>query len=116
MKEYQIQINDETIVYQLTYKHMQNIRMRVRDGQLVVSAPYGTSLTYIEQMIYTYQKRILTQIHAFQPYYQYDDNGYVLIFNQRYRLVVRDIGVKRCQCHDNALYVYHHDIQGCVEK
>lgn len=116
MKEYQIQINDETIVYQLTYKHMQNIRMRVRDGQLLISAPYGTSLTYIEQMIHTYQKRILTQIHAFQPYYQYNDGGYVLIFNQRYRLVVRDIGVKRCQCHGHDLYVYHYDMQGCVEK
>ena len=95
---------------------MQNIRMRVRDGQLLISAPYGTSLTYIEQMIHTYQKRILTQIHAFQPYYQYNDGGYVLIFNQRYRLVVRDIGVKRCQCHGHDLYVYHYDIQGCVEK
>ena len=112
MKEYQIQINDETIVYQLTYKHMQNIRMRVRDGQLLISAPYGTSLIYIEQMIHTYQKRILTQIHAFQPYYQYNDGGYVLIFNQRYRLVVRDIGVKRCQCHGHDLYVYHYDFLG----
>ena len=65
MKEYQIQINDETIVYQLTYKHMQTIRMRVRDGQLLISAPYGTSLIYIEQMIHTYQKRILIYFPRF---------------------------------------------------
>ena len=44
MKEYQILLNGETITYQLTYKYMKNIRMRVKDGMLFVSAPYGTPL------------------------------------------------------------------------
>lgn len=116
MKEYQMQLNDEIVTYQLTYKHIKNVRMRVRDGLLVISAPYGTPQKYIEMMIYTYRQRLLDQIHAYQPYFQYAENGFVLIFNQRYHLVIRDVGIKRCQFHGTDLYVYHHDIQSCVEK
>lgn len=116
MKECQIKLNDETIKYQLIYKQMKNVRIRVKDGLLIVSAPYATSLEYIEQLIYTYQKRILTQLHAYQPYYQYYENGYVFIYAQRYHLIIRDVGIKQCQFHGSDLYVYHHDIQTCVEK
>ncbi len=116
MKEYQILLNGETITYQLTYKYMKNIRMRVKDGMLFVSAPYGTPLEYIEKTIQTYQKRLLKQINAYQPYAQYCDHGYVLIFNQRYRIVLRDIGIKKCQFHHQDIYVYHRDIQTCIEK
>lgn len=116
MKEYQIKLNDEMVVYQLTYKQMKNVRIRVKDGVLLVSAPYATSLEYIEQLIYAYRKRILKQLHAYHSYYQYCENGYVLIYGQYYHLIVRDIGIKQCRFHGTDLYVYHHDIQACVEK
>ena len=39
-----------------------------------------------------------------------------MIFNQRYRIVLRDIGIKKCQFHHQDIYVYHRDIQTCIEK
>ena len=42
MKSYQIILNQEEIYYDVIYKHMNSIRMRVKQGKLVVSAPYYT--------------------------------------------------------------------------
>lgn len=116
MKELQIQLDQEIVTYQLTYKHMQNIRMRVKDGVLHVSAPYGTSQVLIETVIQNYQQRLLKQIKAYQPYVQYSDGGFILIFNQRYDIVLRDIGIKKCQFHRQYIYVYHQNIKECLEK
>ena len=38
MKSYQIILNQEEIYYDVIYKHMNSIRMRVKQGKLVVTA------------------------------------------------------------------------------
>lgn len=115
MKTFQIQLDSQTIEYDVTYKHMKSITMRVREGRLMISAPYKTPTSYIEDNIIKYKQRLLPQIMQYNPHGMYHEDGYVYIFNQRYQIVSRDIQKYICQIHDDKLYVYHHNIQRCVE-
>lgn len=115
MEKHDICIKNETIEYELTYKQMKSIRMKVRQGKLIVSAPYFTPLSYIEKCIEQYASQFLSQLKNYEAYALYKDQGFVDIFQQRYSLVLRDIGMKKCQRHGQELYVYHHHIEKCVE-
>lgn len=95
---------------------MRSIRMRVKEKDIVVSAPYGTDKNLIFQLIKQHEERLLTQIEQYTPYYQYSNHGYVYIFHQKYEICLRDVGEMKCQIHDHYLYVYHHAIQKCVES
>lgn len=116
MEKHQILIQQETIEYELTYKRMKSVRMKVNQGQLVISAPYGTPLAYIENCILRYADRLIPQMRQYEAYALYQDQGYVDIFDQRYRICLRDIGVNKCQIHGDQLYVYHQNIEQCVEN
>ena len=50
------------------------------------------------------------------PKYQYINNGYVYIFNQRYQIVVRDLNQRKVAFHENKLFVYHHQVQETIER
>lgn len=116
MKSYEMMIDSHTIEYDITYKHMKSISMRVRQGRLRISAPYYTPRPFIEDNILKYKDKILPQILDFTPYVLYVDNGYVDIFNQRYQICLRDVGKKVCQIHGQMIYVYHYQIQQCLEN
>lgn len=115
MKTYQIALDDTIIEYDIIFKQMKSIYLRVKQGRLEVSAPYYTPLSLIEDNIIKYQKKILSQIKDYQPYYLYRDNGYVYIFNQKYTIRLRELGEKKCVIHGHYIYVYHHQIANCVE-
>lgn len=115
MKTYQIALDDTIIEYDIIFKQMKSIYLRVKKGRLEVSAPYYTPLSLIEDNIIKYQKKILSQIKDYQPYCLYQDNGYVYIFNQKYTIRLRELGEKKCVIHDHYIYVYHHQIANCVE-
>ncbi len=116
MEKHQILIQQEIIEYKLTYKRMKSVRMKVIQGQLEISAPYGTPLAYIESCILQYADRLIPQMQQYEAYALYQDQGYVDIFDQRYRICLRDIGVNKCQIHGDQLYVYHQNIEQCVEN
>ena len=63
MKSYQIILNQEEIYYDVIYKHMNSIRMRVKQGKLVVSAPYYTPRSLIEDNIRKYHEQYLYVYH-----------------------------------------------------
>lgn len=115
MEKHQILLKDMYVEYYLTYKNMKSLRMKVEKGELIVTAPFHTPLSYIEENIQRYQDRLLKHILSFQPYALYQDNGYVDIFNQKYHIILRDINEKKCSIHDHDLYVYHHDIEKTIE-
>ncbi|MCD8028581.1 MAG: M48 family metallopeptidase [Erysipelotrichaceae bacterium] len=115
MEKHQIILTSKPIEYVIIYKNMRNIRIRINDGILQVSAPYYTSIDSIEKIIINNQDRLLTMLDQYTPYYQYTDQGFVYIFHQRYTIVERDIGKNKCAIHDDKLYVYTHHIQKCIE-
>lgn len=115
MKSYQIVLKNQTIEYDLSFKNMKSIRMRVQSGRLKVTAPYYTPLSFIEENILSYQDKLISQIQTYEPYAKYEEDGYVDIFGERYSIVLRDLGKRECHQHVQQLYVYHHDIQNCVE-
>lgn len=116
MEEHQMMIGQQMVTYTVAFKKMKNIRMRVRNGKLWISAPYHTSLHFIEENIMRYHKQLLAQMKSYVPYAVYENHGYVMIFHQTYELVWRDMGVMKCQQHGHRLYVYHRCIQQCVEQ
>ena len=110
-----ILLENQWIEYQLIKEKRKSLAMKVEKGQLIVKAPYITSIDFIEESLVRYQKRLLKQIKSYEPYYDYQNHGYVDIFHQRYDIIVRDIQKRQCQIHDQSLYVYHHSIQQTVE-
>ncbi len=115
MEKHQIILKSKPIEYHINYKNMKNIRIKVEDGILQVSAPYKTSINYIEEIIIKNQDQLLMLLDQYVPYYHYADQGFVYIFNKRYTIVERDIGKNQCTMHDDKIYVYTHNIQKCIE-
>ncbi|MEG0367498.1 MAG: YgjP-like metallopeptidase domain-containing protein [Coprobacillus sp.] len=115
MESHQIILENQTIEYDIIYKHMRSIYLKVEHGRLLIKAPYYTPIAVIEDNIRKYQKKLLSQIQQYEPYFLYQDHGYVDIMNQRYEICLRDVGKRQCQIHDQQLYVYHHQIDKCVE-
>lgn len=115
MKSFEIIIDSHKIEYDVTYKHMKSISMRVRGGRLCISAPYYTPQSLIEDNILRYKHKLLPQILEYNPYAIYKQDGYVDIFDQRYFICLRDVHQNVCQIHGQNIYVYHSSIQQCVE-
>lgn len=110
-----IVLKNQTIEYELEYKAIRTLYLKVEKGRLKVKAPLTMSLSTIERYIKQYQERLLKQIEEYMPFGDYQDQGYVDIYDQQYRICLRDIGKRQCAIHDDCLYVYHHDIQKTVE-
>lgn len=110
-----ILLNGQSIEYVLERKNIKSLYMKIEKGQLVIKAPIIMPLSFIEKNIEKYQERLLAKLALYQPYYDYKDQGFVLIFNEYYHIVLRDIGKRKCSFHDHYLYVYHHDIEKTVE-
>ncbi|MCD7950698.1 MAG: M48 family metallopeptidase [Erysipelotrichaceae bacterium] len=115
MEKHQIVIKSKIIEYEIVYKNMKNIRMKIDEGKLKVSAPYNTPIAYIEELILDNQNKLLASLDQYKPYYQYTHNGFVYIFNKRYTIIERDIGKNQCSLHDDKIYVYTNHMQTCIE-
>ncbi len=115
MEKHKIVLNSKPIEYEITYKNMKNIRMKIDEGILKISAPYHTSITYIEELIFKNKDQLLASLDQYIPYYQYNHQGFVYIFHKRYTIIERDIEKKQCSLHDDKIYVYTHHIQTCLE-
>lgn len=115
MKSFEMIIDSRKIEYDVTYKQMKSMSMRVRGGRLCISAPYYMPQSVIEDNILRYKHKLLPQILEYSPYAIYRQDGYVDIFAQRYSICLRDVHQKVCQIHDQNIYVYHSDIQQCIE-
>lgn len=113
--KYQIDYENHVIDVEVTYKKIKAIYMKVEDGMIKVSAPIGTSWTYIEKVIDKHRSRLFKEVLSYQEYYDYRDNGYVLIFNQLYTIKLMHTQKRHCAIHHDCLYVYHKDIQKTVE-
>ena len=60
--------------------------MKIVSGKVVVNSSSAFSITAIEKLIRDNQQVVLKQIKNYLPKYQYINNGYVYIFNQRYQI------------------------------
>lgn len=116
MESHTIILQNQSLTYQVIYKNKKNLSIRIKEGQIIVSAPYHTSRTYIEECLIQHQERLIKHLKQYQPYALYQNQGYVFIFNQKVTLIVRDVQHMTCQRHQSVLYVYHHSIQKCVER
>ena len=114
MEKYQIKLQENIIEYELNYKAIRSLYLKVEQGKLIVKAPMSMSKKTIEQYIIKYQDKILKQIQTYTPYLLPNENGYVDIFETRYKLVVRDVGKKQCAIHKDCVYVYDQDIEKCL--
>ena len=112
---YKVKIDDDVIDVEIIYKKIKSLYIRVENGKLKVSAPIGTSLTFVENTILKHKDRLMKQLNNYHSYYDYRDGGYVYIFHELYHIRLIDMKKRKCAIHDNELYVYHKDIQKTVE-
>ena len=62
-----------------------------------------------------HQEEILEQIKGYVPKYDYQEDGYVYLFNQKYQIILKDMNIKKCAIHDRQIYVYSKNIQATIE-
>ncbi len=113
--KFQIRDQNKVIDVVVTYKKIKSLYMRVDNGTIRVSAPVGTSLTFIEESILKHKNRLYKQLNNYHHYYDYKDNGFVFIFDKLYKIKFMDMKKRVCSVHEDVLYVYHSDIQKTIE-
>lgn len=69
-KEMKIELMSKTLSYTLTYKPVKNINMRITGKGLCVSAPFGTSKKYIENILKDKQEYIVKNVELLGAYHQ----------------------------------------------
>lgn len=116
MKEQrEITLNGQVIPYEIQYKKIKNCYLRIEQGQVKISTSRLYSLQEIENLIRKNQDMVLKQVASYHPFVQYQNNGYVYLFDKKYNLVVRDFKLKKCVIHENDIYVYSARIQETVD-
>lgn len=117
MELHEIQLGEHKVQYQLYIKrNNKRFYLRIKEGELVVSAPPYLKMRDIEGFIHQHQEYIVKHIKQYKPKGQYIDGGYVYIFHNKYQIVLRDMKKKKCVIHESFLYVYHQNIQEVVEN
>lgn len=116
IKERMIVLNNRSIPYEIHYKNIKNCYLRVEHGKIKISASTLHSLKVIENLIKTHQDVILKQIDDYEEKVKYQDQGYVFLFHTKYRLVVKDLKVKKCVIHNQDIYIYSSRIKETLDN
>ena len=113
--EYKIEVDETSYDVSVTYKKIKMIYIRVENGKLKVSAPIGTTQDFINKTILKHKNQLLEKMKQRIDYYDYRDDGFVLIFNKAYKIKLMNMKQRKCVIHDDVLYVYHKDVRGTIE-
>lgn len=76
-------LSSNIIEYRLTFKNIKNINMRVKKEGLFVSAPFGTSIGFIENVLIKNQDALLGYIENMHKYTDQQkpfENGKILLY------------------------------------
>lgn len=109
-----IELNNKTYPAIVTYKNMKTIRLKVRQGYLEISAPYGIDDQDILKLIYEHEDDLYKRLNDYVPYYDLKDQGYIYLFGKKYKIIVRDIKEKKCAIHGDVIYVYSSYIENAL--
>ena len=76
-------LNEQEIIYKIHYKRIKNCYLRVEKGEVVIRCSPMFPQSEIEKLIRNHQEEILEQIKGYVPKYNYQEDGYVYLFNQK---------------------------------
>ena len=110
-----IVLNNRTVFYEINYKNIKNCYLRIQQGKIRISASKFHSIKMIEDLIRAHQDTVLKQIDSYKEKVNYQNGGYVFLFHKKYRLVVRDLNMKKCVIHDNDIYIYSAHIKDVLD-
>ncbi len=113
MKHY---LKYKQLEYVLIYKQKKNISIKVKDGMIVVSAPYNTSITYIEECLDKYEDRLKKQLDQYCPYYDIKDDGFIYIFNKKYKIIHILDYQNNILIEEDKIYIYSYDMNKCISQ
>ena len=83
-------LDQQEIVYKIHYKRIKNCYLRVEKGEVVIRCSPLFPQSEIEKLIRNHQEEILEQIKGYVPKYNYQEDGYVYLFNQKYQIILKD--------------------------
>ena len=88
-------LDQQEIVYKIHYKRIKNCYLRVEKGEVVIRCSPLFPQSEIEKLIRNHQEEILEQIKGYVPKYNYQEDGYVYLFNQKYQIILKDMNIKK---------------------
>lgn len=109
-------IDGQRIDYQVIYKAIKRIYLRVDQGQLVISCPIHTSDAFIEKMIKENFNKLQKAILDYKPMAIYEPNGYVYFLGKKYRIQLIDMKIKKMVIKEDRICVYHHQIEQVCDR
>lgn len=108
-----LSLRSNIIEYRLTFKNVKNINMRVKKEGLYVSAPYGTSIVFIENVLKKNQDALLGYIENMHKYTEQQkpfENGKTLLFlGKPYTLKIIVASEDNVHLSENEIIVYTKD-------
>lgn len=116
MENREIILNQTKIEYTLTIKNSKRCYLRIVSGKVIVSAGKYFSIQDIEKFIYANKEMILNKVNEYVSKVEYNDGGYVTIFDVKYPIKVIHRNRHKCEMIDGVIYVYHQNIQIAIER
>ncbi len=74
---------NQELIYSLEYKSMKHLRVKVKQGEVIVSAPYGCPVQYIESFLAQHMDTLIQQTQHYEYPVDYKDGGYIDLWGIR---------------------------------
>ena len=111
-----IVINNHLNYYLIRKQHMKRMILRLKEEDIVVSAPSYIPIKQINQFVETSQDKIEQMREKKKIKIQYQDGGIAKILGTTYHIKLINQNRYLCELKDEYLYVYHSNIEKCVKK
>ena len=82
---------------------------------MIVNAGFGFTIEMIENLILNHKNEILKKVNDYIPKVNYQNGGYVYIFNHRYEIIEKKIKDNKVIISDDKIYVCSKNIKKVIE-
>ena len=110
-----IEIDNQIIEYQLNMKNIKKCYLKIKSGKVIVNAGFGFTIEMIENIILNHKNEILKKVNDYIPKVNYQNGGYVYIFNHRYEIIEKKIKDNKVIISDDKIYVCSKNIKKVIE-
>lgn len=108
-KKLQIQLMSKNFEYTLTFKPVKNINMRIKKDGLFVSAPKGTSISFVENVLKSKEKEIIKHINKISSYHTaepFKEGRPLLFLGNNYTLHIIESTKNDVMINKNSIILY----------
>ncbi len=109
-------IKDTEFECEINYKNIKHMYLRVDEGKLKINTFKGCNDELIKNSILLHYDSIVEKLKNYYPYYDYQDGGYVYIFDKKYTIKYDSTIHQDLLCIDQTIIVGKGNLKEVIEK